>query len=56
MARENGFEVPVDDETKAKLGEMDDLEKRVGKTGLLAIHPMLRTSRKDLWQVHMPGK
>jgi RsiW-degrading membrane proteinase PrsW (M82 family) len=56
MMRENGFEVPVDEETRAKFEEMRYLEGSIGKTGLLAIHPMLHMSRKDLWQLYMLGK
>jgi len=56
MMRENGFDVPVDDETRAKFDEMDYLEKSIGKTGLLAIHPLLHMSHKDLWQLYMLGK
>lgn len=55
MMRENGFDVPIDDETKAKFTEMRYLEQSIGKTGLLAIHPMLHMSHKDLWQLYMLG-
>ena len=56
MMRENGFDVPVDDETKAKFTEMRYLEQSIGTTGLLAIQPMLHMSHKDLWQLYMLGK
>ena len=39
MMRENGFEVPPDDETRSKFTEMRYLRTSIGKTGLLAIHP-----------------
>ncbi len=55
MMRENGFEVPVDEETRAKFTEMRYLEQSIGKTGLLAVHPMLHMSHKDLWQLYMLG-
>jgi RsiW-degrading membrane proteinase PrsW (M82 family) len=55
MMRENGFEVPVDEETRAKFTEMRYLEQNIGKTGLLAVHPMLHMSHKDLWQLYMLG-
>ena len=38
MMRENGFDVPVDEETEAKFAEMRFLEQSIGKAGLLA-HP-----------------
>jgi RsiW-degrading membrane proteinase PrsW (M82 family) len=55
MMRESGFNVPIDDETRAKFTEMRYLEKSIGKTGLLAIHPMLHMNHKDLWQLYMLG-
>jgi RsiW-degrading membrane proteinase PrsW (M82 family) len=56
LMRENGFDAPVDEATREKFAEMRYLEKSIGRTGLLAIHPMLRMSRKDLWQLYMLGK
>jgi RsiW-degrading membrane proteinase PrsW (M82 family) len=53
MMRENGFEVRIDDETRAKFEEMRYLEGSIGKTALLAIHPMLHMSHKELWQLYM---
>jgi RsiW-degrading membrane proteinase PrsW (M82 family) len=55
MMRENGFDIPVDEETRAKFTELRYLERSVGKTGMLAIHPMLHMSHKDLWQLYMLG-
>jgi RsiW-degrading membrane proteinase PrsW (M82 family) len=56
MMRESGFEVPVDEATREKFAEMRYLESSIGKTGLLAIQPMLHMSHKDLWQLYMLGK
>ncbi len=53
MMRENGFDVPVDEETGAKFVEMRYLEQSIGRTGLLALHPMLHMSRRELWQLYM---
>lgn len=53
MMRENGFEPRVDDETRAKFEEMRYLEGSIGRTGLLAMHPMLHMSHKELWQLYM---
>jgi protease PrsW len=53
MMRENGFDVPVDDETRAKFEEMRYLERSVGKTGRLALKPLLHASRRDLWQLNV---
>jgi hypothetical protein len=56
MMRESGFEVPVDEATRAKFAEVRYLEDSIGRTGLLAIQPMLHMSHKDLWQLYMLGK
>ncbi len=53
LMRENGFEVAVDDATRAKFLELQYLAKSIGATGLMAIQPVLHTSRKDLWQLYM---
>jgi protease PrsW len=53
MMRENGFEVPPDEETRSKFTEIRYLRTSIGKTGLLAIHPLLHMSSKDLWQLNM---
>ncbi|MEQ1832115.1 MAG: PrsW family glutamic-type intramembrane protease [Candidatus Eisenbacteria bacterium] len=51
IARSVGVDVPVDDSVRANLEEMKYLEKAVGPTGCLAIMPLRRTSRRDLWQI-----
>lgn len=56
MMRESGFDVPVDEPTREKFAELDYLEKSIGRTGRLAIQPMLHMSHKDLWQLYMLGK
>ena len=53
IMRENGFKVPLDDETKAKFAELRFLEQSIGKTGLLAMQPMLHIRHKDLWQLFL---
>jgi RsiW-degrading membrane proteinase PrsW (M82 family) len=56
LMRENGFEVPIDEPTRAKFVEMKYLEGSIGKTGLLAIKPMLHISQKDLRQIYLLGQ
>jgi len=56
IMRENGFDVPVDAETREKFAEMRYLEGSIGRTALLAIQPMLHLRHKDLWQLYMLGK
>ena len=56
IMRENGFDVPVDEPTRDKFAEMRYLEGSIGRTGLLALQPMLHMNHKDLWQLYMLGK
>ena len=56
LMRESGFDVPLDDETRAKLEELSYLEKSIGRTGMLALQPVLPMSQKELWQLQMLGK
>ena len=53
MMRENGFDVPLDEETRAKFEEMRYLERSIGKTGLRALRPVLHTTAKDEWQLRL---
>jgi hypothetical protein len=52
LARESGFDVPVGEDVRAKLGELRYLEGAIGRTGLLAVKAILRRSSRDLWQVY----
>ena len=53
MMREQGFHEKPGEATKAKLEELKYLVNSIGPTGLLAMRPFLRMSRKDLWQIYM---
>jgi hypothetical protein len=53
MMREAGFKIPADPEVKAHFDELRYLEKSIGKTGQLALHPFLHTRQRDLWQITM---
>jgi RsiW-degrading membrane proteinase PrsW (M82 family) len=52
LMRENGFEPEIDDEVRAGLTELRYLERSIGRTGQLAIRPVLRMTNKDLWQIY----
>jgi protease PrsW len=52
MMREAGFEPPPDGTTRSKFTELKYLESSIGRTGLLAIEPIHRWTRRDLWQLH----
>jgi RsiW-degrading membrane proteinase PrsW (M82 family) len=53
MMRENGFGAAIDEATREKFIEMRYLERSVGKTGRLAVVPLLHGSSKDIWQLKM---
>ncbi len=56
LMREVGFKVPRDPEIEDSFKELKFLEKSVGKTGLLAIKPILNYRDHDLWQLYMIGE
>jgi len=53
MLKENDLTVITDPETPAKMKELESLRKNIGKAGFLAISPILRMSRKDLWKISL---
>lgn len=54
LLRESGMEeLPLDDETRDKLAELERLERSIGRTGLLALRPLLMASAKDIWQLRL---
>lgn len=53
LMRENGFDVPADEDTRAKFAELHYLEGSIGRAGLLALAPLLPMRRKDLRQLHL---
>jgi protease PrsW len=52
LAREAGLAAPVGDDVRANLAELRYLEQSIGRTGLLALKPVVRQSARDLWQVY----
>ncbi|HET9694443.1 MAG TPA: PrsW family glutamic-type intramembrane protease [Steroidobacteraceae bacterium] len=52
MLKESGFEEPpMDDELKAQIEELRYLERSLGKSGELALRPIVLATGKDLWQL-----
>lgn len=49
---EAGFNQGYDKELKSKITEMKFLQKSIGKTGQLALSPVIRFSNRDLWQIY----
>ncbi|MDD5507812.1 MAG: PrsW family glutamic-type intramembrane protease [Bacteroidales bacterium] len=50
MLHEAGIPVVKDESISNRLAELKALEKNIGMTGILAISPVLRISRRDLWK------
>lgn len=53
MMREAGFKAPCDPEIEERFAELRYLERSLGKTGRLAIAPVLHNTSRDLWQIYM---
>lgn len=53
MMRESGFEARLDEATRWKLDEMRYLEGSIGRTGRLALMPLLHGGHKDIWQLRL---
>lgn len=53
IARAAGLDIPHDASVQANLDELRFLERSIGKTGRLALLPLLGIGRRELWQVHL---
>lgn len=53
IMKENGFDLPPDPEIQAQFDELRYLENNIGKTGKLAIQPLLKLNNTDLWQLYL---
>ncbi len=53
MLRENGLPVTKDAETGEKLTELKYLHSAIGRTGQLALTPILHRSSHELWQLQL---
>lgn len=53
MLREAGFDAEPDPTLKPKFDELRYLEKSIGNTGMLALHPFINSSTRDLWQLNL---
>jgi protease PrsW len=52
LLREAGMpDLPIDTETGAKLAELGQLERAIGKTGMLALRPLMMATGKEIWQL-----
>jgi protease PrsW len=54
LLRESGMEeLALDDETRDKLAELAQLERAIGRTGMLALRPLMMVTGKDIWQLKL---
>jgi protease PrsW len=53
MAREAGLEIPVDDDLHSALTEVAYLHASIGKTGMLALKPLMISSHRDQWHRYL---
>jgi len=54
LMRESGMEEPpLDEEVKSKLAELAELERAIGRTGMLAVRPLMMATGKDIWQLKL---
>jgi len=53
LAREAGLEAPVGADVQDRLTELRYLERSIGRTGLLAMKPIVRHDARALWQVYL---
>ena len=52
LLREAGMpDLPIDAETGARLAELAQLERAIGKTGMLALRPLMMATGKEIWQL-----
>ena len=56
LMREAGFDVSPAPDVRENFAELRALAQIIGRTGLLALHPFLHTSGRELWQLHMLGQ
>jgi hypothetical protein len=53
LAREFGHSIPVTDTERRSLDELGHLRRSIGKTGLLAMRPILGDTERDVWQLRL---
>lgn len=53
MMREAGFAAEPDEHVRSMFAELEYLQGTIGRTGQLAMEPLLRSTHKDLWQLYM---
>jgi len=52
MLKENGFPAIIEEDVKPKLMELKQLRKMIGKTGELALQPLVRMKHREIWKLN----
>jgi hypothetical protein len=52
LAHETGESFAISAEDAKRYGQMLELERRIGRTGLMAIRRHLHFSRRELWELN----
>lgn len=53
IMKESGIDLPGDPEVTAQFDELEYLRRNIGRTGILAIQPLMNWNNADLWQLNM---
>lgn len=53
ILKNSGLDLPLSPQVEAQFSELNYLDKQIGKTGKLAIQPLLKLNNTDLWQLSM---
>lgn len=53
LLKEADMEIPFDKNVKVKIEEIKYLEKSIGKTGMLALTPILKKDSKSIWELEL---
>ena len=57
LLRESGMdELPIDADTRDKLTELAQLERAIGRAGVLALRPLIMATGKEIWQLTLLGR
>ena len=53
LLQEQGFPVPAEPDVEEKFRELEFLRRSIGRLGRRLLAPLLHTSARELWQLHM---
>ena len=56
MLKESGYDVILDEDILQDLNELKQLRKMIGKTGEMAIQPVVRMKHRELWKLNQLKK